>query len=198
MEQRGLSICAVILAGGKSSRFGNCKSRIGFNGVPVIRMIENAIRRAGINEIYISANDVAAFEKFGMPVVRDVCEDCGPISGIHGIFTNTDVDEILITACDMPGITDLELRRIIDTAAANPDADVIFARTPSGTHPLCAVARRTILPEMEKAIESRKFSVNELFKASTNTMVFFDNEKPFANLNTPEDLKNWEVNQDAE
>ncbi len=161
-------------------------------------MLEDAIKRAGIDAIYISANDVAAFEEFGMPLVRDICEDCGPISGIHSIFTNTEVDEILITACDMPGITDAELRRIIDTAAANPDVRVIFAETPSGTHPLCAVARRTILPEMEKAIESRKFSVNELFKASPHVAVFFDDEKPFANLNTPEDLKNWEVTRDAE
>jgi molybdopterin-guanine dinucleotide biosynthesis protein A len=192
-----VSICAVILAGGKSERFGCQKALISINGVPVIKMLENAIRGAGIDEIYISANDSDTFSNFGMPVLCDIHPDCGPMAGIHSILTNTHVDELLITACDTPGLSSTELTMIIDSARANPDVKVIFAESPSGTHPLCAVVRRTILPDILKAIATGRFSVNELFKGSIHERVYFEDDRPFANLNTPDDLKQWEVSQDA-
>jgi molybdenum cofactor guanylyltransferase len=192
-----VSICAAILAGGKSERFGCQKALISINGVPVIKLLEEAIRGAGIDEVYISANDSDTFTDFGMPVLCDIHPECGPMGGIHSILTHTKTDELLITACDTPGLSSMELTMIIDSARANPDVKVIFAESPSGSHPLCAVVRRTILPDIQEAIASARCSVNELFKGLIHERVYFEDESPFANLNTPDDLKQWEVSRDA-
>ena len=183
----------VILAGGMSKRFGRPKCLVKIGGIPIITILANEAKLAGIGDIIISANNHELFAGFNMRVFGDIHKDCGPLAGIHSVFNNIEADEIFIFACDTPGITAVEIRTILESADANPDAEVVFATSPSGNHPLCGLVRRTLLPSIESAIGSGRLGVNRLFTGSKHVAVRFDDETPFANLNTPEDLKKWGV-----
>jgi molybdopterin-guanine dinucleotide biosynthesis protein A len=89
------------------------------------------------------------------------------------------------------------LGTLLSSAEQNPDARVIFAKSPSGAHPLCAVVRRALLPAIEAALKEGRLSVNELFHNTEHIEVIFEDEEPFLNLNTPEDLTIWEVRNNA-
>jgi len=188
---------AVIIAGGESKRFGSPKALIRINGVPIILKLAAEAANTGIEDIRISANDPDAFAPFGLPVIADIREGCGPLAGIHSALVQIDTDEILLIPCDTPGISAQELNRLLMSAKDNPTAQVVFAESTSGMHPLCAVVRRTILRHIESALDEGRLSVNELFTGVDHVKVIFENEEPFLNLNTPEDLARWEVHHDA-
>ncbi len=183
----------VIIAGGMSRRFGCPKCLIKIGGIPIITILANEAKLAGIDDILISANNPELFAGFNMRVIGDIHKDCGPLAGIHSVFNNVEADELFIFPCDTPGITEGEIRTILGSADANPDADVVFASSPSGNHPLFGLVRRSFLPSIESAIKSGRLGVNRLFTGSKHVAVRFDDETPFTNLNTPEDLEKWGV-----
>ncbi len=184
---------ALILAGGDSRRFGRPKGLMKINGMALISKLSMEASKAGIDDIRISAND-GAFSQFGLPVIPDIRPRCGPLSGIHAALVRDDVDEILVLPCDTPALSAAEINTLAGAADDNPDAFVVFARSPSGSHPLCSIVRKCMLPAIEAALCDERFSVNKLFHNVRHVEVPFDNEEPFRNINTPEDLKMWEVN----
>ena len=188
---------AVILAGGESKRFGGPKCLIEINGVPIISILASEARLAGIDDILVSGNETTVFRGFGVRVIEDIHKNCGPLAGIHSALVSTGAREILILACDTPGIKAAEIRAILEAAESEPGADVVFASSPSGNHPLCALIRRSMLPDIESALASDNCGVNMLFTESNHVAVYFEDEEPFANLNTPEDLVKWEDKLDA-
>ena len=188
-----MKIAAVILAGGESKRFGINKALLKFKGVPIVKMLEAEARLAGVNEVMVSTNNTDAFAQFKLRVIEDIHKGAGPLGGMHSALENSDADAILIIACDTPGITAGVIRAIMSTAWEHPEADVIFAYSPSGPHPLCSVVRRNFLPDIQSALDESEYSVNNLFAKYNHVVVKFDDEKPFININTPDDLKKWEV-----
>lgn len=195
---KGLKRVAVILAGGKNTRFGRPKGLVRIGGVPIISRLAMEAVKTGIDDIRISANDHSLFAEFGLPLISDIHCDCGPMAGIHSVLINTEADEILIIPSDTPGITSAELTSLIAKAEENPQAMVIFAVSQSGSHPLCAVVRRALLQSIESAINDGRLSVNKLFHRVNHAVVVFDNEEPFRNLNTPGDLEQLEVSSNGQ
>jgi molybdopterin-guanine dinucleotide biosynthesis protein A len=183
---------ALILAGGESKRFGHPKGLMSINGVSLVLRLSMEASKAGIDDVRISAND-GAFSQFGLPVIADVYPKCGPLSGIHAALSLNQVEEIVVLPCDTPGISAIEISTLLGSADENPDAEVVFVESPSGSHPLCSVVRKKMLPRIVSALCDERFSVNKLFHSVKHAKVAFDDEKPFRNINTPEDLKQLEV-----
>jgi molybdopterin-guanine dinucleotide biosynthesis protein A len=190
-----MKLVAVILAGGESRRYGTPKCLIEINGVPIVSILASQARQAGINDILVSGNATEILSKFGMQVIEDIHKGCGPMAGIHSAFTTSGADEVFILACDAPGVTSAEISSILEAAEDEPGAEVVFASSPSGNHPLCALVRRSLLPAIELALDSGSYGVNRLFTGSKHIAVHFDDEKPFININTQMDLEKWEEMQ---
>lgn len=92
---------AIILAGGKSSRFGRDKSMLVWNGR---RIMEHLVERCSdiADEVLVVSN---AKEKFGIPGVcelTDIYKGMGPLGGIHAGLRRASHDTVFVTACDMP------------------------------------------------------------------------------------------------
>jgi molybdopterin-guanine dinucleotide biosynthesis protein A len=101
---------AVILAGGKSTRYGKPKGLVLIDGKPLIAHLIQIIREAGIEKIYLSTDDTELYSEFGLECISDKIKNSGPLSGIHSAFENLDSDSILFLSCDLPRITSTEIR----------------------------------------------------------------------------------------
>lgn len=183
---------ALILAGGRNLRYGKSKGLEKVRGIPLIEKLVNEIRDAGIDNIIISANDPEPFRFLGLSMIPDIFSDSGPLAGIHSAFSHTQVDEILVIACDFPALTSREFKKLMDEAK-DVDAPVIFARTERDVHPLCSIFRRNIFNSLEKSIDEGRCGVRNFINSVDNHPVFFENPESFLNMNTPEDLKAWEA-----
>jgi len=69
----------------------------------------------------------------------------------------------------------------------------VFAVTESNEHPLCSVVSRELTEVLEKALRDGHHAALRLFKSVEHDTVYIDNDTAFHNVNTPDDLRRWEV-----
>jgi molybdopterin-guanine dinucleotide biosynthesis protein A len=185
-------ICAVILAGGKSSRMGSNKALLDFGGRPLINILADRIRPI-TNQILISSNDPTCYEFLHLPVIPDQYPGQGPLAGLHAAMLWHDCLLYIVLACDLPNLRASLLRKLAFLAEGY---DIAIPRTRDGiAHPLCAVYRRTCLPAVENSLAQGDNKMIEILEETSLSIRWVGPEEghfkdaDLANINTPEDLQ---------
>jgi molybdopterin-guanine dinucleotide biosynthesis protein A len=187
-----LPVSAVILAGGKSRRFGQDKSLLVLAGQS---LIERAVARLAplSDEILVIANEPDRYEALDLPVrfVADQVRGLGSLMGIYSGLSAARHQHALVVACDMPFLSESLLRYMIPLAA---DSDVVIPRLGRMLEPLHAIYGRTCLPHMAKLLDRRESKITAFFESVTvryveeDEIARFDPEHlSFLNVNQPED-----------
>lgn len=186
-------VCAVILAGGKSSRMGSNKALLDIGGKPLIRLLIDRIRPV-TDRILISSSDSRSYGFLDFPVVPDQFEGHGPLAGFHAAMLRNVSSLYIMLACDLPNLKTPFLRQLVSMAKGY---DAAIPRTRDGLpHPLCAVYRRTCFPSVERALQRGANKVIEIFLNDSLAIRWVDpdegrfSDSDLANVNTPEDLRN--------
>ena len=93
-------VTAVVLAGGKSSRMGQNKALLSYQGKP---LIENVIEKLTsiFSRVVLSVHQPDAFVQLGLPRVVDRHPETGPMGGIASVLESGEKN-IFCMACDMP------------------------------------------------------------------------------------------------
>lgn len=191
MDRRD-DVAAFILAGGKSTRMRRDKAFIEFEGRMLLERALELARSVG-SEVCV----VGSHEKFAAfaPIVEDVFPNCGPLGGIHAALRTASTELNLILAVDMPFITPLFLRYLIEVAKESREACVTVPRGAGGRQPLSAVYRREFATEAEKALHEGRYKIDPLFSLVRTRVIEQEefesrgfSDCMFRNLNAPEDL----------
>ncbi len=193
-------VCAVILAGGQSSRMGFNKALLDVGGQPLIRILVDRLRPL-TDRIIISSNDCLSYQFLNFPVVPDHYKGHGPLAGFHAAMLRQISSLYIMLACDLPNLQPALLRNLISFAEG---FDAVIPLTSDGlAHPLCAVYRRTCLPSVEKALLRGANKVIESFLEDSLAVRWVEpdegqfNDMDLANINTPEDLSRLKIGSSA-
>ncbi|MFO7978557.1 MAG: molybdenum cofactor guanylyltransferase [Bacteroidales bacterium] len=184
-------VTGVILAGGKSSRFGQDKGLYPYQGQAlVIHALETF--KPLCNEIFISTNKPEEYAFTGFEAITDLVKDCGPLGGIFSGLHHASHNKILFLGCDMPlvpgELMNLLLKKLDDHDAAVPQHHG-FRET------LCIAMNRSALPVVQKAIEGKRFRILNVLQ-DLNTCFPEVSQLPFysppifTNINYPKDIEN--------
>jgi molybdopterin-guanine dinucleotide biosynthesis protein A len=155
------STAGFVLTGGHSSRMGRDKALLEIDGTVLVARTAELVRAAAGSVTLIGAPE--RYGHLGIPAVEDRVKDCGPMGGLYTALQITQSDWNLLVACDMPGLTEAFLRRLLEAAFGCPAACLV-PETASGHHPLCAVYHRRALPEVEAAIADKRFTMQDLLR----------------------------------
>ena len=109
---RRISLSAVILAGGESSRMGRDKAWVEFDGQPLIRRALHAVRSSGITDIFVSGRAGTDYSMLRCPVLLDRESGSGPLAGIERALDTTEAPLLLVLAVDLPRMTAGFLRKL--------------------------------------------------------------------------------------
>jgi molybdopterin-guanine dinucleotide biosynthesis protein A len=192
-----VSLSAIVLAGGQSSRMGRDKALITLQGVPLLRQVcEVALNCA--SPVYV----VTSWPERYQDILPDACrviqevplpgetEPQGPLVAFAQGLAPVETDWVLLLACDLPQLQVKVLQgwaRGLEKTVE--EAIALLPRQAKGWEPLCGFYRRQCLPMLTKYINEggRSFQgwlaqhpVQEL--PVSNTQVLF-------NCNTPADLE---------
>ena len=193
MESRLSGISGIILAGGKSSRYGRNKALIEMNG---IRLIERVI---GVMEpvfehLIIITNTPQEYAYLQLPTYEDLIKGLGPLGGI---FTGLEAisDEVgFFVACDMPFLNSELIRHMVET---REDFDAVVPRIDWKIETLHAIYSKGCLPAIRELIDARNYQVIKFLHkvrvryVEEEEIRAFDPElKSFFNINRPEELLN--------
>ena len=158
-----LAVTAFILAGGKSSRMGQEKAFVVWEGKT---LLERALEAAGgVTSTVRIVGQGVRFEGFGT-VVEDVFLDRGPLGGIHAALSSTQTELNLVLAVDLPLVTQALLEYMLERAHG-AEAMVTAPRFVEGWQPLCAVYRKGFAQVAEEALLGGQNAIYPLLEGST-------------------------------
>ena len=74
-------ITGIILCGGKSSRMQTIKALLKLGNKTIVKIILEEMKKV-LDVVLISANECDDFSSLNIPIVKDIQENRGPLSGI--------------------------------------------------------------------------------------------------------------------
>ena len=91
---------AVILAGGKSLRFGQDKAWACFQEKPLIQILIETLKFSQCN--IVLSGPKQSLSPLNFPIIEDEVVFEGPLKALETILSQIESEKILLTACDMP------------------------------------------------------------------------------------------------
>lgn len=183
-------VTGILLAGGKSSRFGSNKALTIFNGQPLINYGLSLLREVCSN-IIISSN-TKQLEHLGFPVVSDEIKGIGPMGGIYACLKQSKSSHNIVISCDTPFLNTGLLKYILKHKKG---FEVVIPETEDGfLEPLAAYYHSDIHMVMKDLILAEKYKMQFLMDLAPTlrlpigkNLEFYDTNL-FYNINWPEDL----------
>lgn len=96
----GPGVVGAVLAGGRSSRFGRDKALVSVAGRPMMAVVVEAMRDAGIDPVMAIGG--TAGEAVGVPTVADNYPGSGPLGGVATALFWAKRGHTLVAPCDLP------------------------------------------------------------------------------------------------
>ncbi len=190
------NISAAILAGGTNSRFnGRIKSLVPFHNKPILEY-QTEVLKSLFSEIMLIANDPDQFSDYReLLIYTDIIPGKGPLSGIHTALKKSGHDQVFIVAGDMPFINGNTITSQI-RAAGKEKYEAIIPRVNKNIEPLHGVYHTSGLDKLEALLQPGKPPSVKKFLETINTFYWeTDDETPFININTPEELQRYEKSE---
>jgi molybdopterin-guanine dinucleotide biosynthesis protein A len=182
----------VLLAGGRSRRFGAEKAMAELAGRPLITAAAEALAPCEAVAVSTGAGSGAAAWARGRGLT--VLEDRAglPRHPLAGVLAGLDwaaargFDLLATAPCDTPRLPGDLIDRLL--GALSPDAGAVYAISPGGPHPLCALWRVSGRGEIAAALAAGEPPVLRVLTGLKATTACFEDDRAFANVNRPEDL----------
>lgn len=191
-QQIGHRVAGVVLAGGRSVRFGGEKAAALLAGTPLVLWAARRLERSCV-AVAVNARPGTEAESLaraaGLPVLHDAPGDAaGPLAGVRaGLLwaRSLEARALAVSPCDAPLLPEDLFRRLIAAAGAG----AAMAVTADGREPLCAIwpvgALAAVAAALAGGAHPPTWRVLESLEAQH---VQFESAAAFANLNTREDL----------
>lgn len=188
-------ITGIILAGGRSSRFGTDKALALYRGKPLISHVAGCLESLFPDRLLIT-NDPENLAFLDWPMTGDLFLNHGPLAGIHAALKNINTEKGFIIGCDMP-----LLKPGFISALCNLPGDwqAALPWLPSGPEPLHAVYRKEIHEFLELQLTRGNYKVTEVLQALDLRTIDLDELRAlggdltvFYNINQRKDLDKLE------
>jgi len=183
-----MDLTGIILAGGESTRMGQEKALIRFEGERLIQRSLSILDHF-CDSMLISSNN-KALEVFGYEVIEDDHHNIGPIAGLSAALKASPSEHHLVIPCDTPFVNERLYEKILRHA---DDFEVVIAGTPDlYIEPLIGYYHRSALDIIEKQIQKGMYKLHDALNLMNVKVEIFKDKHLFTNINSPDDLSRLE------
>ena len=191
-----MSLAAIILAGGQSSRMGQDKALIPVQGVPLLRHVCDVAAEC-TSEIYVITPWPQRYRDLlpltcrlvqERPLHPDI-QPQGPLVGFAQGLVQVKTDWVLLLACDLPRLRAEVLQDWAGQLEAVPESAIAFVPYHAqGWDPLCGFYRRSCLPLLNAFISRGGRSFQRWLDRNEVQAIPNPDKYMLFNCNTPNDL----------
>jgi len=188
---------SIILAGGRSLRFGRSKALETIAGKSLIRWVIDRLTPLSSEIIIVTPQPdcfpwLAANIPLSSKIIADIYPGKGPLGGIYTGLTASASSHAVVAGCDMPFLNVALLDYMIQIS---PVADIVVPRIGAWVEPLCAVYSKNCLAPIHNLLEHNELRISTLFNMAKVKYVEEDEldrldpeHLSFFNINTQADL----------
>ena len=189
------NILGVVLAGGKSQRFGEDKSQVKLGGKLLIDYILSEIIDE-FNEILVVSNNLINFKECKkISLIKDFKKDLGPLGGVLTAMkwvkeNNKDYQWISTFPADTPFFKNQILKDFLKKINIE-EGKLFFIKSNNTRHNIFGLWSIDLMDKLEEDLDKgeRKVEVWANSIGVKNINMKFEDKDPFFNINTKEDFK---------
>ena len=189
------NILGVVLAGGKSQRFGEDKSQVKLGDKLLIDYILSEIIDE-FNEVLVVSNNLIDFKQSEkISLIKDFKKDLGPLGGVLTAMkwvkdNNKDYQWISTFPVDTPFFKNEILKDFLKRINIE-EGKLFFINSNDTRHNIFGLWSLDLMDKLEEDLDKgeRKVEVWANNIGVKNINMKFENKDPFFNINTKEDLK---------
>ncbi len=183
-------VLGVVLAGGRSSRFGADKALTVVGGTRLLDRTVAVLDSVCDDVVVVSSRP--EHDVVGVPRIPDIRPEKGPLGGMEAAFAHArerGIPAVLVLACDLPAVDSALLRRLVSGLAEAPAVSV-GRDGPPGFEPLCAIYRTSCLEPLKALLDEGRLQARGLFERVGGQLLPGPSPR-LPNLNEPHDLQVW-------
>jgi molybdopterin-guanine dinucleotide biosynthesis protein A len=191
-----MTVGGIVLCGGRSTRMGADKATLPFGPETMLQRVVRILGTAVSPIVAVAAHDqVLPALPPAVLVTRDEREARGPLEGLRAGLKAlpSSADAAYVTSCDVPLLVPGFVERMI---ALLGEHDIAVMEIDGFPHPLSAVYRRQVLPQVEALLAQDRLRPVFLFDAMRTRRVSVDDMRgvdpdlrTLRNLNTQDDYE---------
>lgn len=181
-----MNITGVILAGGKSSRYGKPKMFERFRGKPLYKVAVDAFEKNAL-PVVIATNETLLphFSDENVTFITEQTPHEGPLYALTHVMEQIESDWYFVVAADMPFIDAAFIATLCRQITANCDA--VIPTSNDNWQPLAALYHRRALEQAKQALFDNKRSMRALLHQVRVSFVEMNDTTTFLNINAVED-----------
>ena len=184
-------ITGIILAGGKSLRYGRNKAMVEVDGTRLIERVISVMQPLFENLIIIT-NTPREYDYLQLPMHEDLIKGLGPLGGVYTGLETISGESGFFVACDMPFLQSDLIRHMVEIKG---DFDAVVPKVDWKIEPLHAIYTRNCLPAIKKLIDAQGYQIIKFFDnirvryVKEEEIRSFDSRlKSFLNVNSPGEI----------
>lgn len=190
----GKGVSGIIVAGGKSSRFGSPKAFAEKDGIPFYQYTIAAMEPLVESIVLVSSSELITkftSEDTSCKIITDnpAIAGLGPLAGIYSGMEHLTSEWYLISPIDTPFINTRTYEILLDHIGAGKEAIVPIVN--GRLEPLISIFHCSIKEKMKEQLRCNMLAPRQLFQNSQVAYVEFDDDNPFRNINYQEDLERY-------
>jgi molybdopterin-guanine dinucleotide biosynthesis protein A len=184
-------ITGIILAGGKSLRYGKNKALVEVEGTRLVERVISVMQPL-FEDLIIITNTPREYDYLQLPMHEDVIKGLGPLGGVYTGLETISTESGFFVACDMPFLQKDLIRHMVEI---KDDFDAVVPKADWKIEPLHAIYTKNCLPAIKKLINVQGYQIIKFFDnirvryVKEKEIRSFDSKlKSFLNVNSPEEL----------
>jgi len=187
---------SVILAGGQSSRMGQDKALIPWNGVPLLQRVAQVATQC-TEKVYIVTPWPERYQAIAPPQCQWLIESNpgnGPLVALAQIWANLNHSWILLLGCDLPNLDPTLLHHWIAQLADIPESTLaLVPRQGKHWEPLCGFYRSSLHTHLDSFLQNGGNSFQNWLSSLPVQPLSVDDTvaQMLHNCNAPEDLQRF-------
>ena len=185
-------VAGVILAGGRSTRFGSNKALAIVNDKPLVQNVVN-IMSGMFQECLLVTNTPDEYEFLSLPMTYDRYKGSGPLAGIHAALLEVKQPRIFVVACDMPNLSPELIQYLCSINGQGYDA--IIPMLGKGQEPLFGIYHKNSLTHIETSLQNNDCKVSMALEglhvrqvSEQEVLSIAGSLNCFKNINRPSDI----------
>ena len=190
------NILAVVLAGGKSKRFGRDKSQVKLGNKILIDYILSEIIDFYKDILIVTNEPIKFLTSSKISVTNDIKKDLGPLGGVYSAMkwardNKKDYKWISTFPTDTPFFKKNNLNKFYEKINLN-ESNLFFIKSKNTRHNIFGLWSLELFEKLEQSLDKGDRKVE--FWANENSVKIIDfeyenNKDPFFNINTEKDFE---------
>ncbi|WP_100404972.1 molybdenum cofactor guanylyltransferase [Bacillus solitudinis] len=182
------NVRGVLLAGGKSQRFGSPKAMALFQGKPYYSYSLEALKSCKQTIIVSHPKLTAQFSSLTkLEVIEDIppYQGCGPLAGLHSAMSSSAAEWFATAPCDTPMIHQVIYDTLLEHIQNGYSAIIPIVH--GKRQPLMGLYHRSCMPIIKDLLDEGLYRVGTLFERVKTSFIedirFEENSYWFLNIN---------------